>query len=488
MCETHREKDRMNRRRKSGRGQSVPGDLDEELPGQVDEHSAVAVDMGPDGEAADLMLDSPASAAEPSVIFMEPLIPPEETLPMTMLQQSELSDYPGIHPDVEPLLSYGPGLPEGILTEVTAGPDVPGEVDIEISSQRSVAEGSSAEEHCVDGQEVSNLNQQDISSMVWGDAVSPVSTSGSDSMPSQPASSSSSTTTVTATPGPAPFPGTSSSASHTQPQFQVPYYMPPPFPIPYTPGQPPFLVSGPYPPMSYAPRPPYTYSAPVAGPFQAFQYAPPPGQLGPFALRPYPYPPWGPYASGAAEANWIDASPQTQIPMQTQGHTQGKSQRKRGRAGGPGEDGLRIVMVQPKGALSEDAATSATSSTSLVSPSGPARTASDPGLSPPSSSTADSPCDEVSSATGPTTPADSGEQVATVGLFRSFSILRGSRPGYLFQRLCSSEACRRRLPNGASGTLCERCKTRLKRRQEKTKLRLRLEPRKPRLSSRRLET
>ena len=482
MCETHREKDRMNRRRKSGRDQSVPGDLDEESSGQMGEHSVVDIDMGPGDEETNLMLET----AEPSVIFMEPLLPPEETLPTPMLQQSELSDYPDVPLEASQLLSYGPSLSEEALTEVTVSPDVAGEVGIEIPGQQSVIEGASAEEHCVDGQELPNLNQQDISALVWGDAVSPVSTSGSDSIPSQSTSSSSSATTVTATPAPAQLPGTNSSASHVQPQFQVPYYMPSPFPIPYTPGQPPFLVPGPYPPMPYTPRPPYTYGTPLPGPFQAFQYGPPPTG-GPYPLRPYPYPPWGPYPNGVADAN--DTGIQAQVQIQAQGHTQGKGQRKRGRAGASGEDGLRIVLVQPKGAVSEDAAASATSSNSVVSPSGPAQTASDPGLSPPSSSTDNSPGDDVSSATGPATPADSGEQVSTVGqIYFSFPILRGLKLGHLFQRLCSSDACRRRLSNGASGLLCERCKIRLKKRQEKTKLRLRLEPRKSRLSSRRLET
>jgi hypothetical protein len=271
------------------------------------------------------------------------------------------------------------------------------------------------EEHCVDGQEVPDLSQQDISTLVWGDAVSPVSTSGSDSIPSQSTSSPGSVTTLTATATPAQLPGTNSSASHVQPQFQAPYFMPSPFPIPYTPGQPPFIVPGPFPAMPYAPRPPYTYGTPLPGPFQAFQYASPPtGQLGPYGLRPYPYPPWGPYPNGAADANWPGMGAQAQAQMQIPGHMQGKGQRKRGRAGVSGEDGLRIVLVQPKGAIIEDATASATNSNSIVSTSGPVQTASDPGLSPPSSSTDNSAGDDVSSATGPATPPDSGDQVATV--------------------------------------------------------------------------
>jgi len=409
---------------------------------------------------------------------MEPLLPPDDALSTTMLQQSEMSDYPNMPPQANPLLSYGSHLSEaGVLTEVSTDPNMVGEVDIEISSQQSVPEGSLAEEHCLDGQETPNHGRQDIPSIIWESVVSPVSTNGSDSLQSSPSSSNHSNATATAdmssspatslaTPVPASSPGTSNSASHTQLQIQVPYYMPPPFSIPFTAGQPPFLVPGPYPPMSYVPRPAYTYGPPIPGPFQAFQYAPPPpGQLGPYGLRPYPFAPWGPYASGTADANWVDANAQAQGQIQTQGHVQGKALRKRGRAAAAGEDGLRIVLVQPKSSL-DDPATS--SITALTSPSGSTGPVSDPCESPPSSSTVNSPSVAVSSATHPATHPDSEEQVAA--------------------RLCSSEGCRRRLLNGAVGSLCERCKIRLKRRQEKTKLRLKLEPRKTRFPSRRLET
>ena len=481
----------MNRRRKSG---CATGDLDEEQADQVGEHSMMAVDMGSDSEAADLAPDTPAPATESPVIFMEPLLPPDEALSTTMLQQSEMSDYPSMPPQVNPLLSYGSHLSEaGVLTEVTTDPNMVGEVDIEISSQQSVPEGSLAEERCLDGQETPNHGQQDISSIIWESVVSPVSTNGSDSLQSSPSSSNHSNATATAdmssspatslaTPVPASSPGTSNSASHTQPQFQVPYYMPPPFSIPFTAGQPPFLVPGPYPPMSYVPRPAYTYGPPIPGPFQAFQYAPPPpGQLGPYGLRPYPYAPWGPYASGSADANWVDANAQAQGQIQTQGHVQGKALRKRGRAAAAGEDGLRIVLVQPKSSLDDTATSSITALTSTSGSTGPV---SDPCQSP-SLSTVNSPGAAVSSATHPATHPDSEEQVAAVSVFvvPVYCVAQD-----IFQRLCPSEGCRRRLLNGAVGSLCERCKIRLKRRQEKTKLRLKLEPRKTRFPSRRLET
>ena len=195
--------------------------------------------------------------------------------------------------------------------------------------------------------------------------------------------------------------------------------MTPPFSIPFTPGQPPFLVSGPYPPMPYVPRPAYTYGTPVPGAFQAFQYAPPPpGQVGPYALRPYPYPPWGPYANGAADANWVDANAQTQVQMQTQGNAQSKAQRKRGRAAAAGEDGLRIVLVQPKSSLDDSAASStivsAITLTSTPGPTGPVSDPCDPCSSAPSTN---SPGAGVSSETHSAAPTDTEEQVTLVSIF-----------------------------------------------------------------------
>jgi hypothetical protein len=492
----------MNRRRKSGRDKCVAGDLDEEPAGQVGEHSVMDVDMGSDDELAGLVPETPAPDTESPVIFMEPLLPPDEALSTTMLPQSEMSDYPGMPSQVNALLSYGSCLSEpGVLTEVITDPDVADEMDIGISTLQSVPEGSLVEEHCLDVQDTCNHNQQDISSMIWGGAVSPVSTSDSDSLSSQSSPSSSmrsvatatadmssspATASVMATPIPAPSPGMSTSVSHIQPQLQVPYYVPSPFPVSFTPGQPPFLVPGPYPPMSYVPRPAYTYGAPIPGPFQAFQYAPPPpGKHGPYALRPYPYPPWGPYAGGAVDTNWVDANAQGQVQMQSQGHGQGKAQRKRGRAAATGEDGLRIVLVQPKGSVDDPATSSITSAITLTSTSGSTGPVSDPR---PSLSTTNSPGTGMSATTQSAVPMESEGQVATVSILLYPRSLHGSRPGHIFQRLCSSEGCRRRLPNGVLGSLCERCKMRLKRRQEKTKLRLKLEPRKNRLPLRRLET
>lgn len=498
----------MNRRRKSGRDNDVPGDLDEEQAGQVDEHAAMVVDMGSDSDMTGLEPQTLSPATGSSAVFMEPLLPPDEAVPTTIQQQSEMSDYPSMpqHPQqVDSLHSYGSHLSEaGVVSEVTANLDAAGDVDIGISTQ-PLPEGSLVEEHCLDSQEISDHGQQDISSMIWGNAVSPVSTGGSDSLPSQSSPSSSrhsnttavadmssspDTTSVMATPVPAPSPGTSSSTSHIQPQLQIPYYMSPPFSVPFTPGQPSFLVPGPYPPVSYVARPAYTLSAPIPGPFQAFQYAaPPPGQLGSYALRPYPYPTWGSYASGAVDANWADANAQTQaqMQMQTQGHVQGKA-RKRGRAAASGEDVLRIVLVQPKNFLPDPAAASVACADELTSTSSPVGSISDPCERPASLSIANGPIVDVSSTTDLATPADSEEPAATVSIFLVPAQRITQRPDHLFQRPCSSDGCRRRLPNGALGSLCERCKTRLKRRQERTKLRLKLEPRKARTPSRRLET
>jgi hypothetical protein len=442
MCDTHREKDRMNRRRKSGRDNDVvPDDLDEEQAGQVEEHAAMAVDMESDSDMAGLEPQSPSPVIGSSAVFMEPLLPPDEAVPTTMEQQSEMSDYPSmpLHPQqVDSLHSYGSHLSEvGVVTEVTTNLDGAGDVDIGISTQ-PLPEGSLVEEHCLDGQEISDHGQQDISSIIWGNDVSPVSTGGSDSLPSQSSPSSSrrsnttavvdmssspATTSVMATPVPAPSPGTSTStsASHIQPQLQLPYYMSPPFSVPFTPGQPSFLVPGPYPPVSYVARPAYAFGAPIPGPFQAFQYAAPPsGQLGSYALRPYPYPTWGSYANGAVDPNWVDANAQAQgqVQMQTQGHVQGKAPRRRGRAAASGEDVLRIVLVQPKNFLPDPAAASvACADEELTSTSSPVEPISDPCERPASLSIANGPSVDVSSTADLAIPADSEEQATTVSIF-----------------------------------------------------------------------
>ena len=226
MCDAHREKDRMNRRRKSGHENDVPGGLDEEQAGQVEEHTAMAVDMESDSDMADLEPETPATATGSSAVFMEPLLPPDEADPTTIQQQSDMSDYPNMpqHPQqVDSLHSYGSHLSEaGVVTEVNTNLDATNDVDIGISTQPSLPEGSLVEEHCLDGQEISNHGQQDIS-MIWGNPMSPVSTGGSDSLPSQSSpslsrhsnttavadmSSSPATTSVIATSGPTPSPGT----------------------------------------------------------------------------------------------------------------------------------------------------------------------------------------------------------------------------------------------------------------------------------------
>jgi hypothetical protein len=155
----------MNRRRKSGRDNDVLGDLDEEQAGQVGEHAAMAFDMGSDSDLASLEPQTPAPATESPAVFMDPLLPPEEAVATTIQQQSEMSDYPSMpqhHQQVDSLHSYGTHLSEaGVVTEVTADLDAAGDVDIGISTQPPLPEGS-LEEHCLDGQEISNHGQQDI--------------------------------------------------------------------------------------------------------------------------------------------------------------------------------------------------------------------------------------------------------------------------------------------------------------------------------------
>jgi hypothetical protein len=314
MCEAHREKDRMNRKRKSARDKIITSDVGDEVAGQIVEHASMATDaVGSITEPSSLALETPTSSSAQPVIFMEPLLPPAETLPTIMLQQTEMSEYPIVPPRDGPLLSYESAISDANVVVGTADPC---EVDIETSSQQSITEEVSAGEPCPGNQEVSAHmhGQQDIPSVVWRSAVSPVpSTGDSDSSSSNSALSSGARSKATMGENPPPSPsastvsstagstGSSANPAHIHPQFQVPYYMPPPFSVPYTPGQPPFLIPGPYSPMPYPLRPSFTYATPAPSPFQGYQYAPappPPGQLAPYALRPYPYAPWAPYANG----------------------------------------------------------------------------------------------------------------------------------------------------------------------------------------------
>jgi len=353
----------MNRKRKSDCNRGITGSIDEELTGQVGGHESMVTDaIESITEPSGLEPETPTSAPVPDqqVIFVEPLLPPAETPPTIVLQQSEVSEYPYVPPRDDRLLSYESAIPDAGIIVDTADP---GELDIETSSQQPISEEIPAEEPCT-GDQVVSAHVQDIPSEVWRSVVSPVSsTSGSDSASSNSALSSCAPSHVTTGANTASSPtltistatsstGTSTNTTYIQPQFQVPYYMPPPFSVPYTQGQPPFLIPGPYSPIPYPLRPPFTYGTPPPGPFQAYQYAPvppPPGQVAPYTLRPYPYPPWAPYANGFIDTNWFESSAQTQLQTQVQLKPQ-RAKRGWGIADqlAPSEDGLRIVMVQPK--------------------------------------------------------------------------------------------------------------------------------------------
>ena len=434
MCEAHREKDRMNRKRKSDRDKGIAGDVGDEVAGQIVELASMDTDVVEsitESSSSALETPTPASVSDHPIIFMEPLLPPTETLPTMMLQQSEMSEYPSIIPRDSPLLPYQCAIPDANVIIDTADP---GEVDVETSSQQSITEEASADEPCPGNQVVSAHmhGQRDITSVTWRSAASPVSsTGGSDSSSSNSALGSGSPLKVTMEEDTAPSPsastvstipiltGSSTTSAHIQPQFQVPYYMPPPFSVPYSTGQPPFLIPGPYSPMPYPLRPSYAYGTPAPCPFQAYQYAPappPPGQLTPYTLRPYPYASWAPYATGSIEASWFDASAQTHV--QTQAQT--KSQRAKRGWGvadqlAPGE-GLRIVMVQPNGFNDIDTTSSPTGSitSASASESRPTRKVPVPSISSPLSLANGSPHAEESSAKRPAMATDPTSAVSGV--------------------------------------------------------------------------
>src|ERR1700761_7714151 len=99
MCEAHREKDRMNRKRKSDRDKVIAGDVGDEAADQIVEHANMATDVVESiTEPSSLVLETPTPASAQPIIFMEPLLPPAETPPTIMLQQSEMSEYPSVPP------------------------------------------------------------------------------------------------------------------------------------------------------------------------------------------------------------------------------------------------------------------------------------------------------------------------------------------------------------------------------------------------------
>ncbi|KAI0264603.1 hypothetical protein BC834DRAFT_881619 [Gloeopeniophorella convolvens] len=507
MCEAHREKDRLNRRRKSDREKGIFSEPDEPIAAPsratspADDHMGVTVDIELGAETPDLdsdLIDPTPDAATPipdtQIIFTDPLLPPGETIPVVAPPQQSVQEFSTTLPQ-DTILVYGPAVPESaVLSEGSTNPTLIGEGGRILNQHPNTGNSTSPEEHAPLQNAAPKRPRLDLHADAWRSTTSsslasgpasspPDSTAGSSvrssaatmaSTPSSPA-----TSTTSTAPAPTVSPASSTSPSHMQPQFQVPYYMPPPFSLPYTPGQPPYYVPSPYPPMAYPSRPPYTYGAGAPSPFQGYQYAPPaPGQLSPYPLRPYAYPAWAPYANGPAEVNWFDPNAQANVHTHTQYQNKTRAPRKRARAtaGGSmmGQEGLRIVMVQPK--VSTSTAPRAAASVAAPSPPPPEKTRPvAPAVSPSQVEAA------LSEGAAGTSNASVGSHAGSPTTSLEALQTAATRP-------CSGDTCRKRLQTSAPGSLCERCKVRLKKRQEKMRMRLKLEPRRARAPSRRPES
>jgi hypothetical protein len=84
------------------------------------------------------------------------------------------------------------------------------------------------------------------------------------------------------------------------------------------------------------------------------------------------------------------------------------------------------------------------------------------------------------SMTGPATPQQ-GETNAILDTLvpqSSSTAIRLSPIHYVFQRPCSNRSCDRTIPAETEATICERCRTRMKKHRIKVKQRFKLEPRK----------
>ncbi|KAI0042822.1 hypothetical protein FA95DRAFT_1563936 [Auriscalpium vulgare] len=544
MCDPHREKDRASRKRKSER--ELVKKLAEESGGMVfmahDGQSRASIAQNAvlpntqvplDGEVDDLeeahdgplatvnasmanstaMSSMPLGTSKPAaipVVFMDPLLPPEpeessdrptpasgnETLMSGLNGATSSPPLDHVSPPSDHTPSFTPSHPPNSAGAVSSPAPAAATSAGAVPSTESTI--GNAEPPAKKKRGPYKRKAQDSNSTVWRVGTATGTAGAGPSSATAPSSSTANIAaenTGVATPSAGPSPAgsaTSSSAAnatptHMQPQFQVPYYMPPPFSMPFQPGQPPYYVHLPYPP-----RAPY---AAYGAPFQSFQPLPTvplPGSLQGYPPR-YGYPAWGPYVPPAPEANTPNVQAQQAAPKKT-------SKRKRD-ANDADKDAtkppeIRFVTAKPAAqrkprrkavmtsaeaaaavAAAKAARQASTSTTAAPSPAPMGSLAPDPvsaaeppivalltsspppsaGFAPPASlSVSPDALDITSSPVEAPTPLE------------EVQLTKATRP-------CSN--CNRRMPMDAPGTRCDRCRQRMKKHQERTKKRLRLEPR-----------
>ncbi|KAI0319138.1 hypothetical protein OF83DRAFT_1111973 [Amylostereum chailletii] len=355
MCEFHREKDREARRRKAEQaaeksqqpsgedaGEAVSGQRPTGADdGQIASSSKTGAveDANPDGSS--LFQDRAPS----DIVFMEPLFPPDMGIP-----DMAHPDHEQIAPNPLPALSAP--IAEASALTPTSDPEIqpnkkrkrapfkrraedvwkvatPSDMAAHATGSSVVAIGSESpsDASAAGTSTVARMTSKkrksapsstaDPSTADSGPAtaastpmLSPASVpASSPAVPSAPTTAApplgrpsepSVTTPSYTVPPPAPN-GTAST--HIQPQFQLPYYMPPPFGLSYQPGQPPFYTPSPFAPIPFPGRGPYTH----------IMYQHPPAQPSPFTTQSYIVPTlsaaWAGYGEAPNGASSGDVTP-----------------------------------------------------------------------------------------------------------------------------------------------------------------------------------
>ncbi|KAI0064984.1 hypothetical protein BV25DRAFT_1822764 [Artomyces pyxidatus] len=537
MCDSHREKDRISRRRKAERdkekkaaeesGTMVFMSHDGQSKATVSSARASVVDTGDTEQpeatssgAGSSMVErtdpsraptpmeessyQPSSDTTPpvhNIVFMDPLLPPSESTDPSSNAPTTATSTAGPGGS-DPSAASTSAAPTSASAPVTLGSSTSPSGVIEEPPKkkrgpykRKVKEAQPVRWHTASVSApstatVTNATQSSNSTTQSQSAVDAEAGLSTEAVPtpSTSAAAMGSTPQTASSPTASPM-VVNANPQHMQPQYGVPYYMPPPFSMPFPHGQPPYYV-----PIPYPPRAPY---AAYGAPFQAFQTLPAvpmngqmPGQMPTYMPRPYGFPPWSPYAPAGIPAG--EMSPFTSQPLAPQPAAEKPTRKRKSSTTNNGEGGdLRFVMHKPAGPkrvrrkvvnplpLSSQAAvvdnTDASTSSAPARSSSPApmgRLTPEPPAAGPSAA-AQSPVIQFRMPPPPVVAGASENPLGKPDHVESTAV-----PSETKSRLCSSGACHRRIPSDTPGTVCERCRIRFKKHQERAKIRYRLQPKK----------
>ncbi|THH09620.1 hypothetical protein EW146_g8635 [Bondarzewia mesenterica] len=547
MCEVHREKDRVGRRRKAEKDKEEAKLKEAEEGGQgmvfVMENQGnegvveaqIQASASSEGQAETMTIDdSPAAGPEkppampastsktPSasqradVVFMHPLLPPEDDLPhdvqavvpAKIIGAAVSSVTFSLHPATVPTSSTHTVVPIA-NPEVTGGPTATQTETVAADLNELTFDGQTADGDPEPPQKkqrgpykrrtkaVKNVKTYDntATSMIGAQATQ---STGADMISAQapapavpsnttsaPARASESTHTLSMPEHPAPpahqpdrvsqphsLAHTPYEACAASAQFQVPYYMPPPYNVPYGMGQPPYYTPGTFPPVALSPYTSYSPFAPPPPPYASYQ----PSMFAPGAPpRQYIYSPhapqWQAYGVGGSmmDLGAYDPSGQHTPQTKTPARSQAPKRKRNGQAATASpapEQELQIVMVKQPRATNG----SSNGSTSVAIANTQAEEPPMASLSAPEAE-----ANVVQGASD--VPSTNVIVPLTEGGSSEMQVDEPTQP-HVKQRACASENCHRKMSGSGGGTLCDRCKTRIRKKQERTKHRLRLEPRK----------